>query len=82
MSRRFNATRYWDENNNGQCVACNVFNHGEQYKYAIALDLKYGEGTAKKLSKMAQEYHKFTREELEEVIHDCREQIKFYTNEK
>jgi hypothetical protein len=52
--------------------------YGEQYKYGLALDAKYGAGTAAKLSKMAQESHQFTRGELEEIIADAKTLIAFY----
>lgn len=78
QSRRFNSTRYDQENVNGQCSVCNVFRHGEQYKYALAVELKFGEGTAEKLSKKALEYHKFTIGELESIIQEAADDIKFY----
>lgn len=78
QSRRHSSTRFDEENVNLQCSLCNAFRAGEQYQYGMALELKYGEGTAEKLAKKAQEYHKLTFEELEEVIHDAREEIKFY----
>lgn len=80
MSRRYNATRFEEENCNSQCYRCNVLFYGEQFKYAQAIDLKYGDGTAVKLAKMAAEPHPFTIEELQEIIHDSREQIAFYGN--
>lgn len=79
QSRRHSSTRYDEENVNAQCAGCNTFRAGEQYKYGLALDDKYGRGTAKKLAKKAQEYHKFTDDELLEIIHDSKEQIKFYS---
>jgi hypothetical protein len=78
MSRRYSSTRYDEENVNSQCAKCNTFNHGEQYKYAVALDLKYGDGTAAKLARQAQEHHKFTVQELEDIIKDARTQVKFF----
>ncbi len=68
-------------NVNLQCVICNNWGAGEQFRYGRALDLKYGQGTALALEKKAQEFHKLTVEELEEIIHDCKEEIKFYTKE-
>lgn len=78
QSRRHSATRYDDENVNAQCAGCNTFRGGEQYKYGIALDNKYGAGTAKRLAQKAQEYHKFTIDELEQIIQDAKEEIRFY----
>lgn len=80
QSRRHSATRYDEENVNAQCAGCNTFRGGEQYKYGLALDEKYGEGTAKKLAKLAQTYHKFTVDELEEIIHDAKAEIDWYEN--
>lgn len=78
MSRRHSSTRYDEENVNAQCAGCNTFNHGEQFRYGIEVDLKYGPGTANKLLLKSQEYHKFTIEELEGIITKAREDIKFY----
>lgn len=78
MSRRYNSTRYEEENVNAQSYRDNVLFYGEQYKYALAIDEKYGEGTAAKLAKMAQTPHQFTVEELQQIIHDAKEQIAFY----
>lgn len=80
VSRKTNALRYDEENCNLQCVGCNMFKAGEQYQYSKALDIKYGEGTADRLFAQRFDSHKFTREELEEVIHDSKEQCKFYEN--
>lgn len=78
MSRRFPSTR-WDELNcNAQCAGCNMFGSGEQYKYSVALDDKYGKGTAEALHKKSQEYFKVRRDFLEEIIRESKEQIAFY----
>ena len=78
QSRRHNSTRYDDENVNAQCPACNTYNQGEQYRYAKALNLKYGDGTADKLVLLAQEYHKLTVEELEGIIDESKSNIRHY----
>ena len=45
QSRRFMATRYSEDGNcEVQCSGCNIFRFGEQYKFALALDAKYGAG--------------------------------------
>ena len=82
VSRRVNSLRYDDENTNGQCVGDNMFKSGEQYAYSKALDLKYGDGTAEKLWTQRFDTHKFTREELEEIIADRKEQIKWLESGK
>jgi 5-methylcytosine-specific restriction endonuclease McrA len=78
VSRRVNALRFDEENVNAQCTGCNMFKAGEQYLYAKALDLKYGDGKAEELMNRRHETHKFTIQELEEIIADAKTQIKFY----
>lgn len=78
ISRSHNILRFDEENTNGQCYADNVMRYGEQYKYGLALDLKYGEGTARKLLKMSQDRHQFTREELEQIKADAKALIAYY----
>lgn len=78
MSRRFPSTRWDSENCNGQCAGCNTFNNGEQYKYSLALDLKYGKGTAHKLHELSKQYFKVRRDFLEQVISDAKEEILWY----
>ena len=37
MSRRHNATRWHLDNVKPQCVKCNMFNQGEQYRFSVNL---------------------------------------------
>ena len=76
VSRSSSTLRFDEENCNAQCVGCNMFKQGNQFAYALALDLKYGEGTAKKLYDQRMETKKWTITELEEIIHDAKEMIK------
>lgn len=78
VSRRVNFLRFDEENVNAQCVGCNMFKAGEQYLYAKALDLKYGNGTAEKLMSQRHQTHKFTVDELNDIIKSSKEQIKDY----
>ena len=78
VKRSVNQLRYDEENVNAQCPGCNIWKYGEQYAYAKALDLKYGTGTAERLMEQRFTTHKFTITELEEIIHDAKEQIKWY----
>lgn len=68
QSRRFMATRYDEENCQIQCVKCNMFEQGQQYRFGLALDGKYGEGTADELLYLAHKIVKFTRVDYEEKI--------------
>lgn len=78
MSRRYNATRFSEENTAPQCFGCNVMQQGQQYKFSVWIDSFYGDGTAKRLAQQAQEYHKLTVEELEGIIADAKSQVEFY----
>lgn len=78
VSRKVSLLRFLDENVNAQCVGCNMFKAGEQYQYSKAVDLKYGDGTAEELFSQRFTTHKFTNEELESIIKEAKEQIKWY----
>tara|TARA_R100000963_G_C4627041_1_gene93029 strand:+ start:312 stop:722 length:411 start_codon:yes stop_codon:yes gene_type:complete len=68
MSRRSHSTR-WDELNcQSQCVKCNMFGQGEQYKFGLNLDAKWGEGTSEELQYKAKQIVKFFREDYEDAI--------------
>lgn len=55
-----------------------MFGAGEQYKYGLAVDKKYGDGTAKKLAKLARSEFKVTRAYLEQVIKEAKDEIALY----
>lgn len=78
VKRSVSLLRYDDENCNAQCVGCNMFKSGEQYAYSLALDKKYGDGTAQRLWDQRFSTHKFTTTELESIISDAKEQISYY----
>ncbi len=80
QKRRYYATRWDEENVNLQCSACNTFGDGEQFKYARALKLKYGDEVPEKLEIMARGGvgKKFPSSEIEQIIQDSKELIKFY----
>lgn len=77
VSRSSSTLRFDEENCNAQCVSCNMFKQGNQYAYGRALDLKYGDGTAVKLHDRRHETHKFTKEELLDIIKEAKEYIKY-----
>lgn len=78
MSRMHNITRYDEENTASQCYGCNVMHQGRQYQFGKEIDLLYGSGTADRLHKLSKTPHQFTTQELEEIIADSKEQIRFY----
>ena len=82
VSRRVNKLRFEETNVNAQCTGCNLFKQGEQYLYAKAVDAKYGDGVAEELMNQRHQTHKFTVAELEQIIDDCKTQIKYYEENK
>ncbi len=68
QSRKHLATRFDEENCQVQCVKCNVYAWGEQYKFALGLDGKYGEGKAEELLYLARTTVKISRVEYKEKI--------------
>lgn len=65
-------TRFDPRNVNLQCSYCNTFRDGEQYKHGVAIDKKFGEGTAVELVQLEAQYksegHKYTREFLQSIL--------------
>lgn len=82
MSRRFNSTRYDERNVNLQCSKCNMWGAGEQYKYSIAVDKKFGKGTAAKLHEEAKKIKQWKVYELEDLIEEYKTKLKALDNDK
>ena len=68
QSRRHHSTRWNEKNCSVQCIACNCFSQGEQYKMSIYIDNKYGKGTAESLEMEARKIVKMSRIDYEEKI--------------
>lgn len=68
MSRRHLATRWCEINVQPQSPADNLFGQGEQYKFGLNLDIKYGEGTAEELQYKARQTVKLSRVDYEDEI--------------
>ena len=68
QSRTHLSTRFDEQNCQPQCVGCNMFKQGEQYKFALGLDSIYGEGTAQELQYLAKTIVKFSRSDYDEKI--------------
>tara|TARA_S200002703_G_C3708212_1_gene217540 strand:+ start:115 stop:492 length:378 start_codon:yes stop_codon:yes gene_type:complete len=64
QSRKHYSTRWNEDNCQVQCVGCNMFKSGEQYKFG----LKLGNRKAKKLYLLAKETKKYTNFDLDEMI--------------
>jgi len=73
MSRRHYATRWDEENVALQCVSCNSFNQGEQYKFALFLNDKYKIDKATELLIKSKELSKYS-------ITDLQEKYEFFRN--
>ena len=68
QSRSHLSTRFDEVNCQPQCVGCNMFKQGEQYKFSLALDAKYGGGTAEELQLKSRQTLKIPRVEYEQKI--------------
>jgi len=67
----------WDEKNvHTQCLKCNHFSEGEQFKMAEHIDEEYGEGTAKLLIVLSKINRKWIKFELEGMIEHYKKKIK------
>lgn len=62
------STRWNEQNCQVQCVGCNMFKQGEQWKFGLRIDYKYGEGTSEELQVLANTIHKKARWEYEDDI--------------
>jgi len=82
MSRRYLATRFNEWNVQPQSAADNLFGQGEQWKFGIALDRKYGLGTSKELEILAHTTVKISRSEYEENITYYKTLVKNLKEEK
>ena len=76
QSRRHHATRWNEQNCAVQCISCNCFQQGQQYKFSIYLDGKYGEGTAKELEFLSRQITKISRSDYEENISYYKDLVK------
>ena len=75
ISRKHYSTR-WDERNvKIQCVGCNVFRYGEQFKFSLYL----GDKLSKQLLADSRVIRKFTDIELQEMIQHYSDKLKTHT---
>jgi hypothetical protein len=77
ISRRHMATRYYDKNNNAECVQCNRepnINHLENYKKGLIA--KYGEGIIEELEALSRTTKKYSEFELIQLIEENKAEVK------
>jgi len=68
MSRKRLSTRWCEANVQPQSPADNLFGQGEQWKFGLSLDAKYGIGTSSELQELSRQTVKKSRAEYEEEI--------------
>ncbi len=82
MSRKRLATRWCETNVQPQSPADNLFGQGEQYKFGLHLDSKYGEGTAEEIQFKSRNTLKMSRADYEEKISYYKEIVNKLKKEK
>ena len=70
------ALRFNEDNVNGQCTKCNVWDHGNLINYRINLVKKIGEDSVKWLEDHRTDVKRWTREELEDLLATYKRKIK------
>ena len=68
VSRKHLATRFHEMNCFPQCVSCNIFKYGEQWKFGQFLDRNLGEGVSEELVILGYTIFKISRSDYEEKI--------------
>lgn len=82
VGRQHKALRWDKKNCNPQCYVCNILNEGEKAKYAIALDEKYGSGTAENLNMRRHNKCELDRATVMILIEECKKEIELLPNNK
>jgi hypothetical protein len=82
QSRRHHSTRWSETNCQVQCVKCNMYEQGEQFRFGLALDSKYGEGTAEELEFLSKTIMKVSRIDYEEKISYYKDLVEKLKKEK
>ena len=80
MSRRYEATRYDEENTGPQCRACNRFNQGRQFEMFQYLDKKYGKGTSDKMALKSKMFCKRNRYDYDNIADTYKNKLKILLN--
>lgn len=73
ISRKHYATRWVIDNVHPQCVSCNVFKYGEQYKYSLFL----GPERSNLLYLQSQKIVKFSNADLQEMLDEFKLKLSY-----
>jgi rubredoxin len=82
ISRNKPSIRFNPLNAAAQCPNCNRFSSGKQYEFGLAIDRKYGKGTAEQLLILSKMKSKYTDELLQLKIDEFRQKIKELKNKQ
>jgi hypothetical protein len=78
ISRKYNSVRWNEKNVHAQCVACNVFLHGNYIAYYDFMVKTYGKETIDLLTIQSHQYKSLQRFELEMFIEYYKKKINDY----
>jgi hypothetical protein len=82
MSRKHMATRYEERNCSMQCGGCNGPKKGMQYEHSLALDKRWGEQTAIKMTALSKTTRYWFPFELRAAIAYYRNEVKILKEQK
>jgi hypothetical protein len=82
MSRAHMATRYDEKNSSMQCGGCNGPKSGKQFDHGLALDKRWGHGTAMKMKILSLTTRHWFPFELKAAISYYRNEVKRLKEEK
>ena len=82
VSRKHLATRFHELNCFPQCVACNIFRNGEQWKFGQFLDRNFEKGVSEELIILGHSTLKISKVEYEEKISYYKNVVKNLKQEK
>jgi len=79
QSRRHLNTRFDEENCQVQCVKCNMYSQGEQFKFGLKLDKTFGKGKAEYLQYKAYQTIKMSRVDYTYLIELYKQKVTILT---
>lgn len=80
QSRRYESTKYDEKNTGPQCPECNRFNQGQQYKFSLYLNGKYGHKTAEQMTIKSRMFCKRNRYDYEVIAEEYKQKLKDLQN--